>query len=220
VLCGAAEAPTIAQALAQHWQVASAAETRLLDACLILAADHELNVSSFTARCVASTGATPYAAIAAALAALQGPRHGGQTLRCETFLREAEGDGRRAVLNRLKLGEPIPGFGHRLYPEGDPRGRYLVETALALAPDMPEARLLREVRDATAQALGLQPTLDFGLVAAARMLGLPAGTPLLLFALGRLAGWIGHILEQYAAGALIRPRARYTGPLPEPATPV
>jgi citrate synthase len=62
--------------------------------------------------------------------------------------------------------------------------------------------------------VGLAPSLDFGLVAAGRVLGLPAGAPLLIFALGRIAGWVGHIIEQYQANHLIRPRARYTGPQP------
>lgn len=67
--------------------------------------------------------------------------------------------------------------------------------------------------------LGERPTLDFGLVAVARALGLPAGAALALFAVGRSVGWIAHALEQYADGRMIRPRARYVGPPPSPPPP-
>ena len=110
--------------------------------------------------------------------------------------------------------DSIPGFGHLLYPDGDPRGRYLVDAALAAAPNSSAASVVRTACDTVFQQLGLAPTVDFGLVAAGRILGLPAGAPLLIFALGRIAGWIGHIIEQYQADHLIRPRARYNGPQP------
>jgi citrate synthase len=213
-IIGGEVSPTVVEGLMSAWQPTLPEAPALLNAMLVLAADHELNISSFTARCVASTGAPPHAALAAALAALQGPRHGGQTLRCEAFLREVAWDGPQAVTNRLRRGDPLPGFGHLLYPDGDPRGHYLTEAALAAAPDSSAASVVRTARDSVMAQVGLQPSLDFGLVAAGRVLGLPSGAPLLLFALGRIAGWIGHIIEQYQADQLIRPRARYNGPQP------
>ena len=214
IIVANSRAPSVVEGLKNAWHPATPDATALLNAMLILTADHELNISSFTARCVASTGAPPHAALAAALAALQGPRHGGQTLRCEAFLREIAWDGPQAVANRLRRGDSIPGFGHLLYPDGDPRGRYLVDAALAAAPNSSAASVVRTACDTVFQQLGLAPTVDFGLVAAGRILGLPAGAPLLIFALGRIAGWIGHIIEQYQADHLIRPRARYNGPQP------
>jgi citrate synthase len=214
IIGGRSRAPSVVEGLTSAWHPATPDATTLLNAMLILTADHELNISSFTARCVASTGAPPHAALAAALAALQGPRHGGQTLRCEAFLREIAWDGPQAVANRLRRGDSIPGFGHLLYPDGDPRGRYLIDVALAAAPNSSAASVVRTACDTVFHQLGLAPTVDFGLVAAGRILGLPAGAPLLIFALGRIAGWIGHMIEQYQADHLIRPRARYNGPQP------
>jgi citrate synthase len=214
IIGGEARAPSVVDGLMSAWQPTLANAAALLNAMLVLAADHELNISSFTARCVASTGAPPHAALTAALSALQGPRHGGQTLRCEAFLREVAWDGPQAITNRLRRGDSLPGFGHMLYPEGDPRGAYLIEAALAAAPDSSAASVVRTACDTVMSQVGQAPNVDFGLVAAGRILGLPSGAPLLIFALGRIAGWIGHIIEQYQADHLIRPRARYTGPQP------
>jgi citrate synthase len=215
---------------------------RQLDAALVLSADHELNVSAFTARCVASAGAPPQAAVTAALAALGGSRHGGQTERVETLLAElsppqssaARGDDaertggvsavlpsrtragaiRDALAGRLRRGEQVPGFGHPLYPEGDPRARLLLDLAAANAPASPHTGLAAELTAAAFELLGERPNLDFGLVTLAQALDLPAGAALALFAIGRSAGWIAHAIEQYQAGGLIRPRARYLGPDP------
>jgi len=188
----------------------------LLNTALILCADHELNVSSFTARCVASAGGTPYGVVQAGLAALRGSRHGGHTERVEALLREvgAPSQARAALAARLQRGEPVPGFGHRLYPDGDPRGRLLLEMAREYGPHSPAVALSAAVAAAAGELLGKRPTVDFGLVTAAGALELPAGSALALFAIGRAIGWIGHALEQIEAGTIIRPRARYVGPLP------
>jgi citrate synthase len=192
---------------------------RLLDLVLVLSADHELNVSAFTARCVASAGAPPQAAVAAGLQALGGVRHGGQAERVEALLAElaapAPGTSvRDRLAARLRRGEEIPGFGHRLYLEGDPRARLLLDVAAARRPAPPVTELAAEVAAAAFDLLHEHPNLDFGLVTLAQALGLPAGAPMALFAVGRSAGWIAHVLEQIADGRLIRPRARYVGPQP------
>lgn len=195
----------VAPALAAAW---APGEVRLLEAALILCADHELNVSAFTARCVASAGANPYAVVSAALAALGGHRHGGLTRRVEALFEEASRtSARQALEGRLLRGEEVPGFGHRLYPQGDPRGACLLEL---LAAD----GVARELQEVGEELLRERPTVDFGLVALARALKLPPGAPLALFALGRTVGWLAHALEQYADGRLIRPRSRYVGLLP------
>jgi citrate synthase len=206
----------IAPTLAAGWGAGHRQASRLIDAALILAADHELNVSAFTVRCVASAGATPYAAINAGLSALGGIRHGGYTERVVAMLREvARESGPHAALSaRLRRGEDLPGFGHALYPAGDPRGRVLFQMVSDAFPRSATVRQMTGVRDAVAELTGEGPTIDFGLVALARALELPAGSPLTLFALGRTVGWIGHAIEQYSLDRIIRPRALYTGRQP------
>ena len=109
---------TVARALQRAWVPEDPRGATLLNRALVLCADHELNVSSFTARCVASAGATPYAVVVAGLAALGGVKHGGNTERVEAFLAESEaaGGAREAIASRLRRGEAVPGFGHPLYP--------------------------------------------------------------------------------------------------------
>ena len=188
---------------------------QIFDAILILCADHELNISAFTARCITSAGATPYGAILGALAALQGTRHGGSTELVAALFADMTIDPRSVVEQHLKRGVAIPGFGHPLYPRADPR----TELLLALAADVPAAAPLlsyaQAIMEWVRQSLDQTPNLDFGLVVAAKALDLPPHAPLTLFALGRSAGWMGHIIEQAATETLIRPRARYVGRLPE-----
>lgn len=200
---------TVAETLASGWGVRGRASRARIEAALILSADHELNVSAFTARCVASARGTPYMVVTAALAALQGHRHGGETERVAAMLDEP-GEAETVLACRLRRGDRIPGFGHPLYPDGDPRGRRLVELA---ARGRHAARTAAFV-EAGQRLLGTGPTLDLGLVTLARSLGLPPHGALALFAVGRSVGWIAHALEQYAVEPLIRPRARYVGPAP------
>jgi citrate synthase len=175
---------------------------------LVLLADHELNASTFAARVAASTGASVAACLLAGLAALSGPRHGGAAEGVAALAAEAErAGGEVAVARRLERGHPLPGFGHPLYPEGDPRARALLA---AVEPDGGLASL----RDAVAAATGALPNLDFALLALARAHRLPPDAPFRLFALGRSVGWAAHAMEQGASGQLIRPRARYEGALP------
>jgi citrate synthase len=121
---------------------------------------------------------------------------------------------RAVVANRLRRGERVPGFGHPLYPTGDPRAALLLKAA-ETAGNKEAWRLVRHLAKAGSELLQARPNLDFGLVAVARTYELPDHAPLVLFALGRTIGWIGHVIEQYASDELIRPRARYTGPPPE-----
>jgi citrate synthase len=194
---------------------------RLLDAALILCADHELNVSSFTARVVASAEATPYAVVTAGLAALQGVKHGGNTERVEAYIREISSLDRVTTVTaeRLRRGEYIPGFGHSLYPHGDPRAKVLLGLLTEAYPNAPEVRFVRALVEQVVTVIDHQPNIDFALAALAYAAHLPSGSPLTLFALGRTVGWIGHAIEQYGSGALIRPRARYVGDRPRNETP-
>jgi citrate synthase len=210
------EPPKIAAVLAAGWGLTEPAAVAALASALVLCADHELNVSSFTARCVASAAASPYDAVAAALAALKGSRHGGVGERVAALLAEI-GDrrqARRVLGERLRRGESVPGFGHPLYPQGDPRAAELLRLAAAVTPQRRRLDLVRATVAAAEELLAEKPSLDVGLVALAHALDLPPSAPLTLFAVGRTLGWIGQIIEEYDRGQLIRPRARYVGPPP------
>lgn len=185
----------------------------LINAALILCADHELNVSSFAARCVASAGATPYGVVVGGLAAMQGVKHGRATERIEAFLAEARAPAGicQVMAGRLKRGEAIPGFGHPLYPDGDPRGKALLELISRFCPRSPAVTLATKCCEAAYDLIGERPTIDFGLVILARALNLPPGGALTLFAIGRTVGWIGHAIEEYQRDRIIRPRTRYVG---------
>lgn len=189
---------------------------RLLDAAMILCADHELNASSFAARVVAAAGSTLYAVVVAGLAALQGVKHGGHTQRVEAMLREVDRPqaARQVLAERLQRGDYIPGFGHRLYPDGDPRATALMDLIAEYAPNHEALALAKAVQDAAYSLVDQRTTIDFALAILGRVLNLNNGTPMTLFALGRTAGWVAHALEQYQTDRLIRPRARYTGPSP------
>jgi citrate synthase len=203
-----------AEALRRGWCPGEPGAAALLDAALVFCADHELPVSTFAARCVASAGATPYAVVQAGLAALGGTRHGGQTELAGVFLEEvaASGDARKVIAGRLRRGDGLPGFGHPLYPEGDPRGAGLLRISAEALPGNPAVGLSGAVVEEVEGLTGERPTVDLALATAARALGLPAGGAVALFAVGRTVGWIGHAIEQYASNTLIRPRARYVGP--------
>jgi citrate synthase len=211
------EGPSLAGRLHAAWCPGRRAAARAIEGALVLCADHELNVSAFTARCVASAAASPYDVVAAGLCALKGGRHGGYTRRVEALFHESGRPerAREALGERLRRGEGLPGFGHPLYPQGDPRAALLLDLAREAAPRAPAIELAEALRAAALTLVGDAPTLDFGLVALSRALRLPADAPLALFALGRSVGWIGQALEQYQAERLIRPRARYVGPRPE-----
>jgi len=208
--------PSIAAMLQQGWYPDDPKAITLLSAALIVMADHELNASSFAARVVASAGATPYAAVLGGIAAVQGAKHGGVTERIEAFLNEAHSAPRvhDVIASWLRRGEPISGFGHRLYPTGDPRAALLIDLLNEHYADSAEVAFMNSVYQAAQELIGETPNVDTALVMLSRVLKLPAGSALALFALGRTIGWIGHAIEQYARDRLIRPRARYVGEHP------
>ena len=222
-LVAAAEDKTssgIAQTLQSAWLPERPEAARLIEAALILCADHELNVSTFTCRTVASSGASLYAVVTAGLSALQGPRHGGATGRLEALWDEAEsgnhvGD---TIVSRLKRGDAIAGFGHVVYRGVDPRAQTLMELLEEAVPNAAELALAKALIEEVEKRTGLSHNVDLSLVALRRALGLEKGAALLLFCLGRIIGWIAHAIEQYQTGRLIRPRAKYTGPDPRRAS--
>jgi citrate synthase len=205
-------APNMASALATALGAPAGDEpVRALDRALVLCADHELNASAFAARIAASTGADVYACVGAALASLTGPLHGGAADRIEALLGEVgkPANAERVVNERARRGEATEGFGHALYPAGDPRGVDLLARAEELNPRSLHVLTCRALVDAMAPS-GVGPTVELGIVALACSLELPGGSAAGLFAMARCTGWVAHTLEQYEAGYLLRPRARYT----------
>jgi len=209
-------AAPVHQQLAEAWGLDEHGAD-LVRTALVLSADHELNASTFAVRIATSTGVTPWGAVIAGLAVLQGPYHGGMTRRVSelfTLLHDVA-DIEAALVERIQSGARVPGFGHRLYPAGDVRARFLLERLYHRVGDRAETRLVRRMVEAGARVLSEPPTIDVALVAIERACTLPKGAALALFLLGRSVGWIAHLLEQRASEHIIRPRARYVGPLPE-----
>jgi citrate synthase len=198
-----ADAPSHAR-LAVAWRRREAKD--VLRRTMVLLADHELNASTFAVRVAASTGASLSACLLAGLATLSGPLHGGAAPALQSLFEAARRLGARgAVREWLARGEPLPAFGHPLYPEGDPR-------AAALMRQFRLSGLFAQVRSAAEDLTGEGANVDFALAALADAFALPRHAPFVIFALSRSVGWIAHALEQIATGQLIRPRARYVGP--------
>ena len=190
--------------LARGWSL-DAAGANLVRHALVLLADHELNPSTFAARVAASTGAPMAACLMAGLSTLSGPKHGGAGAALAALAAEARANGvETAVARWLGAGHGLPGFGHPLYPHGDPR-------AAALLPLVTLDPLLAELRDVIVDATEALPNIDFALLALSVAIGLPPNAPFRLFATARGVGWAAHAIEQSASGASIRPRARYLG---------
>jgi citrate synthase len=207
---GAVGAGPLAGRLARGWRTE---HEQTIGAALVLCADHELNVSAFTARCVASADARLEHVVMAALCAFQGRRHGGAGARVQAMLDDTLRDGvDRALERALSEQGKVPGFGHPLYPDGDPRATEL----LRLIPPSPgRSNVVSELERTCREQLDLKPNLDFGLAAVSHGLKLPPGAGTAIFALGRSVGWIAHAFETWDSGMFIRPRARYTGPSPD-----
>lgn len=198
----------------------SDAMVQCCNTALVVSADHELNASTFAARVIASTNAGLTACLLGALGALSGPRHGATTVAIETMLRSwsSPRDARPAARALAQAGRAVPGFGHYLYPDGDPRYAPLMAHARACQPHSAGAQTLARVEalvEAMAGLGGDPPSVDLALVAARAALDLPDGAALALFGLGRMAGWVAHILEQRQQDSMLRPRARYTGRQPK-----
>ncbi|SDC92630.1 citrate synthase [Variovorax sp. CF079] len=192
-----------AQGWKQSTQVAD-----LLRTAMVLLVDHELTSSAFVARIAASTGASLPACLLAGLTTLSGPLHGDASGRVQALFSEVERLGEdQVVAHYLSTGLPLAGFGHHLYPDGDPRAAAL----LALfEPSEVIARFIQKVTNLT----GLQPNIDVALAALVAHHRLPADAAFGLFATARSVGLLAHSLEQLGVAQVIRPRGRYVGPIP------
>jgi citrate synthase len=198
--------------IAKAWAPEHRHAAELIRRALVLLADHELNASTFTVRCAASTGLNLYDAMIAGLVALKGPKHGGAGVLAAQLVKTlVDGDVVPVIRERVALGERFAGFGHGVYKHGDPRAHALLD-ALTRAGAAP--KLTKEIPERIAEATGEFVNIDYALAVLVHTLGLPPGHELVLFAMARTVGWIAHASEQLRHGGLIRPRARYIGPAP------
>jgi citrate synthase len=213
----------------------SAEVARVLDVILTLHADHEFNASTFAARVAVATVADLHSAIVAAISTLKGPRHGGANEDvlamlleiAEPSLAEAFVEARigaRAALSKRDRANPktrMPGFGHRVYKVDDARARVLRGMAKSMAEATGRGKLFEvaeRLYDAMKARTSLPVNVDFFSAVVYDALGIPPDFCTSIFAVGRVAGWCAHIMEQYADNRLIRPRADYIG-LPARALP-
>ncbi|MBC7930566.1 MAG: citrate synthase, partial [Rubrivivax sp.] len=200
-------------------------EARIFDVCLILHADHELNASTFTARVIAGTLADVYGAVTGAIAALSGPLHGGANTNVMKMLLEIESPDRAEewLRDALATKKKIMGFGHRVYKTEDPRSVWLRKFSKEMGEARGETRwfeILETLRARMFAEKKLYPNVDYYSGSAYYLMGIPLDLFTPIFAVSRISGWTGHILEQYANNRLIRPRAEYTGPRDVPYVPI
>jgi citrate synthase len=194
-------------------------DAKIIDLDLVLHAEHSSNASTFAARGAAGTGADIGAAIVAAIATLKGPFHGGAAEAVQKTVEEI-GDPQRAIeyiREKTEAGEKVMGFGHRVYKAEDPRGAELRGVARDLGHKRGNDRwfqILQEVERAMEpyRAKGIYPNVDFYAGAVYSLLGIPEEQFIPMFAVGRMPGWVAHVLEQYEDNVLIRPLLEYTGP--------
>lgn len=192
-------------------------ESKLIDILLILHADHEFNASTFTARVIASTLSDIYSAIVGAIAALKGPLHGGANEKVIEMVSEigSPENTEKYILSKLSSKQKIMGFGHRVYKTMDPRASILKKLASSFVSNEDEKKHLQVLEVAESvmkREKNLYPNIDLYSGLALKHLGIPSYLFTCFFAIGRSAGWIAHVLEQYSDNRIIRPRAEYTGP--------
>jgi citrate synthase len=184
-----------------------------LNAALVLLADHDIAASTLAARVAASTRAHPYAVVSAGLAALDGPLHGSASSLAHGILAEAMNrkDPVGTIADRLREGGTIPGFGHPLYPDGDPRAT----TLLGMLADDPVLECATELIEAMRTRSGIHPNIDFALATLTFQKDLRPDAGEAIFAVARTAGWLAHALEEYSdRPSRFRPTGRYAGPTP------
>lgn len=188
-----------------------------LDSVLILYAEHESDVSSFTARVAASSFTDYHSAITAAIGSLKGRLHGGANEQAMKMLLEIKEVDRAEewIRDALSRKERIMGFGHRVYKHGDARAHIMKRLSRQLAEqtgDMSWHNLCEKIEEVMKREKGLHHNLDFYAGPILHMLGIPIDLCTPIFAAGRIAGWSAHIIEQLSNNRLIRPRFEYQGP--------
>ncbi len=191
-------------------------EAKMLDVCLILHADHGFNASTFTTRVITGTLADMYGGVTGGIAALAGPLHGGANTAVMKALMEMDSvDNVESWLdNKLANKEKVMGIGHAVYKTEDPRATWLRKFSEKMGGVTGETKwyeMSKKLEDLMKEKKGMNPNVDFYSASTYYMMGIPMDLYTPIFAISRISGWTGHILEQYANNKLIRPRAEYIG---------
>jgi len=195
---------------------ADADESHMFDVCLILHADHELNASTFTTRVVAGTLADMYGAVTAGIAALAGPLHGGANTNVMKMLIEIGSvEAVDAWVDKaLEEKRKIMGIGHAVYKTEDPRATWLRKYSKHMAEKKGVSKwyeMSQRIEQLMHEKKGMFPNVDFYSASTYYLMDIPLDLYTPIFAVSRISGWTGHILEQYGHNKLIRPRAEYIG---------
>jgi len=193
--------------------------TEVLDAALILHADHELNASTFSARVTAATLSDLHSAVVSAIATLKGPLHGGANEAVMNMLMEIDDvdQAEAYVKNLIAQKKKVMGFGHRVYKAKDPRAVVLEKMSQQLGERQGDTKWfeMSQKVEATFQPTvaekGIFPNVDFYSASAYHVLGIPRDLFTPIFACSRVVGWTAHLLEQYANNRLFRPDSHYIG---------
>ncbi len=200
-------------------------ERKAFEVLMVLHADHELNASTFTARVIASTLGDMHSALAGALGSLKGPLHGGANQRVMEMILDIPDVGtvQAYIAGMLENKKRIMGFGHRVYRTEDPRTLHLRKYSELLCEQSHQKHLYdisQRIEQTVMEAKGIYPNVDFYSATVQHALGIPPEYFTTIFAASRSAGWIAHIMEQYADNRLIRPTSHYIGEMGLPFVPI
>ncbi|WP_412060208.1 citrate/2-methylcitrate synthase [Rubrivirga sp. IMCC45206] len=198
----------------------------IMDAALVLHAEHGLNASTFAARVIGATMSDMYSAVVGAMGALKGPLHGGANIEVMKTLLELDASGETAqefVDRKLEAKEKIMGIGHRVYKTLDPRATILRAMLKDLSEEKGEMKWLEmsdTIRETVLERKGLDANVDFYSASVYYLLGIERDLYTPIFAISRMTGWTAHLLEQWTDNRLIRPRAEYVGPKGKTVAPI
>jgi citrate synthase len=199
-------------------EMPSETATRAFDIALILHADHELNASTFAARVTAATLSDMHSAVTSAIGALKGPLHGGANEAVFKILIEIDQNGAdpvEYVKGMLSQKKKVPGFGHRVYSTEDPRATHLRQMSRDLGYSSGQTKWFeysRRIEEHINKEKKLNANVDFYSASMYHTLGIDVDLFTPIFAVSRISGWTGHVMEQLNDNRLIRPRADYMGP--------